>query len=105
MFSISKLSLKYKILSIALIGAIGFVSYLAFNFKAAASNDQRLTKIQEVNFPILDITGKIWLELFSARTAMQTAIGDGETDLISEAKTHQANVTQYLTNIENLEPA
>jgi len=105
MFSISKLSLKYKILSIALIGAIGFVSYLAFNFKAAGSNDQRLTKIQEVNFPILDITGKIWLELFSARTAMQTAIGDGETDLISEAKTHQQNVTQFLTNIEKLEPA
>ncbi|MEY8205342.1 MAG: methyl-accepting chemotaxis protein [Bermanella sp.] len=104
MLSISKISLKYKILSIALIGAMGFVSYLAFNFKAADSNDQRLTKIQEVNFPILDITGKIWLELFSARTAMQTAIGDGEPDLISEARAHQQSVSQYLTHIAKLEP-
>ncbi len=103
MINISRLSLKYKILSIALIGAIGFVSYLAFNFKAASSNEHRLTKIQEVNFPILDITGKIWLELFSARTAMQTAIGDADIDYIEEAKAHQKNVVQFLSDISQLE--
>ncbi len=105
MINISRLSLKYKILSIALIGAIGFASYLAFNFKTASSNDQRLTKIQKVNFPILDITGKIWLELFSARTAMQTAIGDGDSDYIEEAQAHQKNVTQFLSDIALLEPS
>ena len=96
----SKLSLKYKILSIALIGAIGFISYLAFNFKAASNNEARLTKIQDVNFPILDKTGKIWLELFAARTAMQTAISEGESELINEAKAHQKNILEYFGEIE-----
>ncbi len=101
---LSKLSLKYKILSIAFIGAIGFMSYLAYNFKAADSNDQRLTKIQAVNFPILDKTGTIWLELFSARTAMQTAISEGEEEVIDEAKKHQTNILKHLASIEQLEP-
>ena len=99
----SKISLKYKILSVALIGAIGFMSYLAFNFKTASNNDARLSKIQDVNFPILDKTGKIWLELFAARTAMQTAISEGESDLIDEAQSHQKNILQYLTEIEQSE--
>ncbi len=46
----SKLSLKYKIMSIALIGAIGFASYLAYNFNAASKNDSRLTKIPTFPF-------------------------------------------------------
>lgn len=99
----SKISLKYKILSIALIGAIGFVSYLAFNFKTASNNDARLSKIQNVNFPILDKTGKIWLELFAARTALQTAISEGESDLIGEAESHQSNILKYLSEIEQSE--
>lgn len=100
----SKLSLKYKILSIALIGAIGFVSYLAFNFKAATANDLRLTKIQTVNFPILDKTGKAWLELFAARTAMQTAISEGDADLIAEAKNHQQKLLVLMADMAKLAP-
>lgn len=100
----SKLSLKYKILSIALIGSIGFVSYLAFNYKAATANDLRLTKIQTINFPILDKTGKVWLELFAARTAMQTAISEGDADLIAEAKDHQKKLLTLMTDISKLAP-
>ncbi len=53
----STLPLKYKILSIALIGALGFVSYLAFNYNSTQNNTVRLGKIQNINFPILDKTG------------------------------------------------
>jgi len=99
----SALSLKYKILAIAVIGGLGFISYLAYNYKAASANDMRLSKIQEVNFPILDKTGKVWLELFSARSAMQTAISEGDGDLVSEAQRHEKNVVAYLDEIAQLE--
>jgi len=85
----STLSLKYKILAIAFIGGIGFATYLGYNYKAASANDERLTKIQAVNFPILDRIGKMWLELFAARSAMQTAISEGDGDLVAEAKLHE----------------
>ena len=100
----SALSLKYKILSIALIGALGFVSYLAFNFETNQNNTVRLEKIQDVNFPVLDNTGRIWLSLFEARNAMQTALAEGEIDLIEEAKGHQKDINKLLVKIHTLEP-
>lgn len=99
----STLSLKYKILAIAIIGAIGFAAYLGYNYKAATANADRLTKIQEVNFPILDRVGNIWLELFAARSAMQTAISEGEGDLVTEAKNHEKKILSLLNEILSLE--
>ena len=100
----SALSLKYKILSIALIGAMGFIAYLAFNFETNQNNTIRLEKIQNINFPVLDNTGRIWLLLFEARTAMQTALSEGEIDTIDEAKVHQKNIEKLLVKIHTLEP-
>lgn len=100
----SVLSLKYKILSIALIGALGFISYLAFNYQANQNNTVRLDKIQSVNFPVLDLTGQIWLSLFEARNAMQTALAEGELDLISDGKIHQNTINKLLNKIRTLEP-
>lgn len=105
MMSFAKLSLRHKILSIALIGAIGFIVYLGFTYKTAQANDRRLSNIQQINFPILDYTSKAWLKLFAARTAMQTAISEGEPDLITEAKGHQKNMNEMLDEIARLEPA
>lgn len=101
----SKMSLKYKILSIALMGVIGFASYLSYNYMAAVKNEARLTKIQDVNFPTLDKIGSSWLELFAARTAMQTAISESELELVQEAKTHQKNLLKLLSEIEQVEPS
>ena len=100
----SVLSLKYKILSIALIGALGFISYLAFNYQANQNNTVRLEKIQSVNFPVLDLTGQIWLSLFEARNAMQTALAEGELELIADGKVHQNNIDKLLLQIRTLEP-
>ena len=105
MMNFAKLSLRHKILSIALIGAAGFIVYLGFTYKTAQDNDARLSNIQHVNFPILDYTSKAWLKLFAARTAMQTAISEGEPDLIAEAKGHQKSMNEMLDEIARLEPA
>ncbi|MFT7109116.1 MAG: methyl-accepting chemotaxis protein [Psychrobacter glaciei] len=101
----SKLSLKYKILSIALIGAVGFVSYLGYSFSSTQNNTARLESIERINFPVLDNTGRIWLLLFEARTLMQTAISDGEIDLIKDAEQNQQEINQLLDKIEQLNPA
>jgi methyl-accepting chemotaxis protein len=101
----SKLSLKYKILSIALIGAVGFVSYLGYTFNSTQNNTARLESIERINFPVLDNTGRIWLLLFEARTLMQTAISDGEIDLIKDAEQNQQDINQLLDKIEQLNPA
>lgn len=100
----SRLSLKIKILSIAVIGAVGFCGYLAFQYQTASANEQRLVKIQSANFPILDKTSSVWLDLFAARTAMQTAISESELDLIKDAQNHRKQIEEHLKVISTLEP-
>lgn len=99
-----RLSLKYKIFSIALISALGFASYVAYHFDATQTNDQRLERIQMVNYPILEKVGVIWLELFAARSALQDAISESETSLITQAKNHQKTIEKLLLTVETLAP-
>ena len=100
----SKLPLKYKILSIALISALGFASYIAYHFKAIQVNDQRLERIQQINYPALEAVGVIWLELFAARSAMQEAISESELSLIEKAKAHQKTINTLLEKINVFAP-
>ncbi|NVK39149.1 MAG: methyl-accepting chemotaxis protein [Gammaproteobacteria bacterium] len=101
----SRLSLRYKIFSIALISALGFAGYLAYHYKAIQTNDHRLERIQMVNYPILEKVGSIWLELFAARSAMQGAISESEPELIKKAQTHQLNIQEKLNTIAQLSPS
>lgn len=83
---------------------MGFISYLAYNFNSTQNNTTRLENIETVNFPVLDKTGRIWLLLFEARTSMQTAISDGELELIAEAEKNQQDINQLLDQIHQLNP-
>jgi methyl-accepting chemotaxis protein len=100
----SKFSLKYKILSITLISALGFASYIAYHFKAIQTNDQRLERIQKINYPALETVGVIWLELFAARSSMQEAISEGELGSIKKANQHQQTIEELLKKIETFAP-
>lgn len=98
------LSLRYKILAISLIAALGFSSYLAYTWKVTQANDQRLALIQQVNFPIIDRLGQSWLSLFSARTSMQSAISEGDEDLLKTAQQHQKTLITLLDDIATMAP-
>jgi len=98
------LSLRYKILAISLIAALGFSSYLAYTWKVTQANDQRLSLIQQVNFPIIDRLGQSWLSLFSARTSMQEAISEGDEDLLKTAQQHQKKLIALLDDIATMAP-
>lgn len=100
----SKLSLKYKIFCIALISALGFACYVAYHTKATTANDERLGRIQSINYPTLEKIGAIWLDLFSARSSMQSAISDSESELIDKAIEHQKQINQRLHDIAKLAP-
>lgn len=100
----SALSLKYKIFSIALVSAIGFGGYVAYHYKATQTNDGRLQQIQTINYPTLEKIGAIWVDLFSARSSMQSAISDSEPDLIKEAVQYQQQINTRLNAIALLAP-
>ena len=100
----AKLSLKYKIFSIAFISALGFLAYMAYHYIVTQSNDDRLEQIQQVNYPTLENIGAIWLDLFSSRFALQSAISDSEPDLIKDAEKYQQAINQRFADIAKFAP-
>ena len=94
----SKLPLKYKILSITLISALGFASYIAYHFKAIQVNDQRLERIQKINYPALEAVGVIWLELFAARSAKQKNINKQSMLCLKKLVDLHRNIKTLLKN-------
>lgn len=98
------LSLRYKILAIALTGAIGFISYFGYALFAQQATSQRLSHIQNVTFPLTEKIDHSGLLLFKLRNELANAIADGDSDKISEAEQFNSGLVQLLTEISGLIP-
>lgn len=97
-------SIKYKILLIALIGGIGFSSYLAFSFSSAKTNESNIQQIKDISAPVQQQIGHIWIDLFDARNQLTAAISDGEEELITEGQKSANKLLQRLENIQDIAP-
>jgi len=98
------LSLRAKILAIALAGVIGFVSYLMYTVTAHQQQSKRLDHIQNVTFPVTEKIDRSGLLLFQVRNELANAIADSDSDKISEAKDFHQQLDALLTEIVALVP-
>ncbi len=98
------LSLKYKILLIAIIGALGFSIYLFFNLVNQQKLDSRLNHIEHISFPVLEQVNDSYLALFKVRNSLAEAISNSDVDMISEASNHQQEVLKNLEELVQVDP-
>lgn len=96
------LSLRYKILAIAMIGALGFVSYFGYTLYNQTLTNRLLGHIQNVTFPVTEKIDHSGLLLFKVRNDLANAIADGDADKIAEARQFNQELTQQLTAITQL---
>lgn len=96
------LSLRYKILAIALIGALGFVSYFGYTLYNQTLTNRLLGHIQNVTFPVTEKIDHSGLLLFKIRNDLANAIADGDADKIAEAEQFNRELTQQLISIKQL---
>lgn len=97
-------SIKYKFLLVALIGGIGFSSYLAFNYASAKTNESHIQQIMNISAPVQQHIGHIWIDLFAARNQLTAAISDGEEDLLKEGQQSANQLQQRLQEIQDIAP-
>jgi len=86
MKGLASLSLKYKILLVAIIGGVGFCVYLSFNLIYQQRLDSRLQEIEYISFPALDLTNKSYLTLFKVRNTLAGSISNADVDMVSDAE-------------------
>ena len=101
---ISNRSVKYKILSIAALGIIGFVIYLTSNMLVASKNAERLTHIRDIYFPILEASDSSLTSFTRIKETLTAAVTSADLDQVSEAETFITNIHKNFDKIESIDP-
>ena len=98
------LSLRSKILAIAVAGILGFLCYLGYSLMAQQQQNQRLMHIQQVTFPVTEQIDRAGLLLFKLRNELANAIADTDIDKVDDAAVLQQKLEKSLNTIATLLP-
>ncbi|MFV2056534.1 MAG: methyl-accepting chemotaxis protein [Thiohalomonadales bacterium] len=105
MWLINSFKIQYKILIIALVGIIGFGSYLTMNFLVTTHNSQRLEAVRNMHYPVLERTDANIVGLDRLKEVWNSAVTTGEEDLLEDAQTIATEVTTVYMEIVNIDPS
>lgn len=97
-----RLSIKYKIMAIALIGILGLSLYLFFSIKAQHATEIKLDRIEQIIFPTIERVDRSGSLLFKLRNQLGTALSEEDLDLVSEAEASANKLDLLLIDIINL---
>lgn len=96
-------SFRWKILSIAIVGALGFLLYLGFTLNVVIKNTHHLSLVGEQAMPVMHDLQNATFELRLTKNALQEAAITGDYDLINNAKDHAEYFRQYLRSLSSVD--
>ena len=97
-----RLSIKYKIMAIALIGILGLSLYLFFSIKAQHATEIKLNHVEKIIFPTIERVDRSGSLLFKLRNQLGTALSEEDLDLVNEAEASSKKLDALLIEIINL---
>src|SRR5690554_2688972 len=98
------LSIKIKILSLAVIAIIGFLVNLIIGYNLNTDNTNRLTDIQLVYFPTVEESKANIVRLARIEELFSTAVSTGEMDFIKTATQESKNTLNSFKKLQQLWP-
>lgn len=102
---ILSLSIKHKIMAIAVIGILGFAAYLAFTIKSQLATEARLDTIEHIIFPTIEHSDQASVLLFKLRDQLGRALSEEDADLINEAEKSASKLTILLQEMSSINSA
>jgi len=100
----SSLSIKAKILSLAVVSVIGFLISLTVNSNINSANSDRLQMIQKTFFPVVQDSKANLVRLEQIKELFSTAVSAGEMDFVNNAEKISKQVTGSLDMLERIWP-
>lgn len=98
-------SVKYKILSIAALGIIGFLIYLSINTLVATQNAQRLHHIRDIYFPVLEASDSSLTSFNHIKETLTSAVASADEDLVGEAEGFVTAIHKNFDKITTIDSA
>ena len=99
MFSFSNLSIRSKILFIALVGGLGLIVNIYYTNTVVNENSSRLNTITNIYFPVIEKTDAAVTYLEKINNLFSEAISSGETIFIDSADIARIKMDSALDNI------
>ncbi len=96
------LSVRFKIIAIAVVGVLGLLLYLAFNFSVTKENNQRLLSVRDTYYPILQKVDANLGRLEKVKETLSNAVVMEDEFLIEDADEIAVLITAAFSEIRDL---
>lgn len=104
MFWFKNLGIKKKILLIPTISIMGFLLFLGFVINSGAKNTARFIEIEDIYFPVLELSNKNIVLLDQVSEILANAAATGEQDLLDQALKIVGQIQENLARQTDLRP-
>ncbi len=99
-----KLSIRYKILSIAAVGIIGFLVYLGANYLTGTNNAHRLQAVVTQHFPVLEKIDQSQVMVLQIDDLYKGLGASGDMDLLASAKEKRKTFLTLMNEVTAIQP-
>ncbi|MBA53091.1 MAG: chemotaxis protein [Pseudomonadales bacterium] len=100
----NRISIKYKILFIPLVGVLGFGTNLAYNFSVNTETSVSLESVRDQYYPILEKANNMIVLLDRTTETLNSAVSAGELEIINTADENADKMRALESDIYELEP-
>jgi CheY-like chemotaxis protein/signal transduction histidine kinase len=101
---LNNLSVRFKVMSIAVIAMVGFLIYLGFSFYVSTDSSKRLLDIQSHDFPALQLINASSVSVVNMQETYSSAIADKDQDMLNTAHDTAAQIESSLEQGVKLSP-
>jgi len=99
---LSNISIKAKIISLAGAAIIGFAVSLAVNTSINSANSERMQKVRDVYFPVVQKSDANLVKLNQIEELLNTAVATGEAEFIDSAEGLKTEIKDNLNQVIGL---
>ena len=99
---LKSISIKTKIMSLAGAAIIGFVVSLAVNTDINSANSERMQKVRDVYFPVVQKSDANLVKLNQIEELLNTAVATGESEFIDSAEALKVEIRTNLNDVISL---
>lgn len=100
----NRISIKFKLMLIPLVGVLGFATNLAYNFTVNNDTRQKLESVRDLYYPILERSNNVMVILDRTGEILNSAVSAGEQDMIRGADENAERMRTLFREIRDLEP-
>lgn len=101
---LNNISIKAKIISLAAAAIIGLVVSLVINTNINSANSERIQKVRDVYFPVVQKTDSNLVKLRQIRELMNNAVSTGELELLQNADVVKDEIIGNVDSVISLWP-